>query len=356
MERSISKSLPPLRGRRRLRRKINRQISNFRTSGLNFPCLPLDCFHPKVKHLNNSKSCSTVSPVQEMAQHLLVTGQISMEEYTKIISSDHVYRLHETQRQQQGCNSNTGGEQCHDSYMELVKILEEACESARSDDSVEFRDPITLEMLGKHVYTFHSRTNNFSMRYNVESLARYLLETGHFEEPTTRIELNLDDLYEIQKKVDEAGIDLSDCSPFTNLVTAYKNPKVYQDKKERQDLIEGLERCVGEVVTSFLEIVEDKYSENGQVKLCMHFAHFTHFFKQLAEADEHYALQCLERYGYLIRGPPNRPVVDKSGLLQYCLQFFDERREELRSISAKNADKIGGRNRRNASDAGDLSI
>jgi hypothetical protein len=49
------------------------------------------------------------------------------------------------------------------------------------------------------------------------------------------------------------------------------------------------------------EVEEEKEEERGEVRLCVLFAHFSHFFEQLVETDPDTALQCLDTYERVLR-------------------------------------------------------
>ena len=54
-------------------------------------------------------------------------------------------------------------------------------------------DPIMREPLGKHIYTF-VRPNGSCAKFNVESLVDYLLASGDFSDPESRLPFSDEDL------------------------------------------------------------------------------------------------------------------------------------------------------------------
>ncbi|RHY34105.1 hypothetical protein DYB32_001141 [Aphanomyces invadans] len=87
----------------------------------------------------------------------------------------------------------------------------------------------------------------------------------------------------------------------------------------------GLERCTGEVVTEMLHIIEDDDAEEGEMRLVMDvFPSFADMFGQLKSNDPEYAAQCHKHYMEYLRGPPNRPTVDASGLFDVVLDFMKQ--------------------------------
>ena len=91
----------------------------------------------------------------------------------------------------------------------------------------------------------------------------------------------------------------------------------------KRDGVLGLERCVGEFVTEMLRVVECGDTEEGEMKLLMStFPNYRHLFQQLSAIDAEYAKQCSKQYIEYIKGPPNRPTVDKSGLMDVIVKFL----------------------------------
>ncbi|RQM23605.1 hypothetical protein B5M09_003644 [Aphanomyces astaci] len=84
-------------------------------------------------------------------------------------------------------------------------------------------------------------------------------------------------------------------------------------------------RCMGEVVTEMLHIIEDDDGEEGEMRLVMDvFPSFADLFNQLKSNDREYASHCHKHYVEYLRGPPNRPTVDESGLFGVVLDFMKQ--------------------------------
>jgi len=135
-------------------------------------------------------------------------------------------------------------------------------------------------------------------------LADYLIYTGQFIEPTTRAPMSLDHVVELGMVLDNAGLP----HVRESLMEAHGRPDKYLAEKEKRDLVEALDRCVGEVVWGMLRLVEDEEEEeedeDDEVRLCLLISHFSHFFSQLLEAAsgrEEVSLQCLDHYYRLLR-------------------------------------------------------
>lgn len=179
-------------------------------------------------------------------------------------------------------------------------------------------DPIMMNPLGKNVYTF-MRSNGSGCRFNVESLVDYLLTSGDFHDPETRIQFSDNDLKAIDKAAVKAGLSKP------SVLDAKRNPQRYSEGIFFRDAIQGLERCAGEVITDILYIIEECGPEEAEMRLLTsEFPTFADFYGQLAAADTSHAKQCLKSWKLFITGPPNRPTRDEFGMLPIVLMFLRE--------------------------------
>ena len=137
------------------------------------------------------------------------------------------------------------------------------------------RDPITLEDLGQHQYVF-VRPGGSTQAYNVESLVDYILSTGTFLEPVSRIAFNHDELVRLDELILRAGLVRA------SLVEARKDTTTYVSQKQAQNLSLGIDRMVGDIVVKMMAVVESPDSEDGQMELVVNlFPEFEIFFQQV---------------------------------------------------------------------------
>ncbi|DBA03746.1 TPA: hypothetical protein N0F65_004163 [Lagenidium giganteum] len=189
-------------------------------------------------------------------------------------------------------------------------------------------DPIMLTELGPHTFKF-VRTNGSIVLYNVDTLVQYILSTGDFSEPETRIPFSDEDLRQMDAGIQRAKLD------FRSVWEAKQNKREFEEKKVSRDGLLGLERCAGEFISSMLEIVEGDDPEVGEMQLIMStFPSFSDVFGQIRSQDEEFAKQCLNHFKEYLRGPPNRPNMDNSGLLPVILEFLDDVGKGNQSASA----------------------
>ena len=187
-------------------------------------------------------------------------------------------------------------------------------------------DRITLEPLGEHQFLF-VRPNGSIVRYNAESLATYFLVSGVFAEPESRLPVTEVDLARLDTQLADARIKKPSC-----LAAFRDNAAEYKDKALERDLVDGLDRCAGEVVEEMLAVIETVSSDHAQMQLYLElFPQFTGWFMQLLQVDAAYAKQCLEQYVSVITGPPNKPIAEKSKGVKRCVLTFLQSQQKLRA-------------------------
>lgn len=179
-------------------------------------------------------------------------------------------------------------------------------------------DPIMLEPIGKKTVCFKfARPNGAIVRFNIESLVDYLLASGDFSDPETRIPFSDNDLTEIDSIAQKAGLNKP------SVLAAKNNTDTFSEAKFRRDALLALERCAGEVVTDILEIIETYEPDDAQMQLVMReFPAFLDYYRQLRDADPAYASKCNAHWRLFMAGPPNRPNHDECGLINVVIQFF----------------------------------
>uniref|UniRef100_A0A7S2XUB6 Uncharacterized protein n=1 Tax=Fibrocapsa japonica TaxID=94617 RepID=A0A7S2XUB6_9STRA len=108
-----------------------------------------------------------------------------------------------------------------------------------------------LTKLGPHQFCF-MRPNSSPVRYNVGSLVDYMLSTGNFVEPESRIPFSDEDLKRLDLQVAQAG--LARPSVFH---AKYHAARRFEEQLFKQDALTGLERLLGQVVADMLHCVEE---------------------------------------------------------------------------------------------------
>lgn len=181
-------------------------------------------------------------------------------------------------------------------------------------------DPIMRVPLRRNGVWKFSRPNGGVVAFNSDTLADFMLASGDFHDPETRIPFTEEQLHEIDSIC--AKSQKNGAKQRRSLVDAMRNPQVYVEARERRDALEGLERCAGELIADILEVIETVDPDDAQIRLVTHeLPVFADLFRQLYEADSTYAYQCLEHWRAFIAGPPNRPNEDEFGLVD-CVKHY----------------------------------
>lgn len=178
-------------------------------------------------------------------------------------------------------------------------------------------DPIMMNSIDKKMIWKFLRSNGKIICFNIESLIDYMMATGDFTDPETRIPFSDENL----KEIDNLAIKYGLKKP--SLYAAKINPNTFSDFIFRRDALQGLERCAGEVVTEILNIIETSDPDEAEMRLVMReLPLFSDYYRQLCEADLPFSQQCMKHWRLFLQGPPNRPNHDNYGLIAIVLQFF----------------------------------
>lgn len=194
-------------------------------------------------------------------------------------------------------------------------------ETKKSRSSAGFKlnkiDPIMLCPVDKKNVWKFIRPNGTAVVFNLGTLVDYVLVTGDFSDPETRIPFTDRDLKEIDELVRKAGLKKA------SVLEAKRSPQTYVDSKFRRDALLGLERCAGEVVTDMLNIIETCEPDEAQMRLLMReLPAFSDYYRQLRDADSAYAHAAMEHWILFVEGPPNCPNEDDYGLIDVVCTFL----------------------------------
>lgn len=193
--------------------------------------------------------------------------------------------------------------------------------SNSKNDTSFFIDPIMLDRRRCDSATFQfRRPNGLIVRYNARSLATYLLTSGNFFEPETRIEFTDSDLKRLDTQIRALGLSLGSVYDAKSKPESKQQQQI-KDSRFKQDALIGLERCCGEIVVEMLKLVENDCDEEvAQIMLLtVLFPQFADLCMQMRASDPKFALSTIRNFQIWLKGPPNRPTEDNHGLLQVCI-------------------------------------
>jgi len=191
----------------------------------------------------------------------------------------------------------------------------------KQEDEVPL-DPIMLCPLpqDKRRHFAFYRPNGLRVVYDCTTLADYMLTSGTFLEPETRLKFSDGDL----KRLGEMN---RTCT--TGRASAYEASK---DKKrwDKQSLIReavvGLDLCMGRVFARIMRLVERGESTMSvQLQLLLDLLPtFADFYAQIAQIDLECAKTCVRMHLEFLRGPPNKPTEDPAGIIDNVANYMEQ--------------------------------
>lgn len=178
-------------------------------------------------------------------------------------------------------------------------------------------DPIMFTPIKKTKSLKLQRSNGTVIAFNVDTLIDYMVSTGDFSDPETRVPFTESELSDVDKMAVKLKLDKP------SVVNLKNNPSAFADYKFRRDALLGLERCAGEVVSEILNIIEEFEPDEAQMRIILReLPAFADYFRQIREADLRFASQCMSHWILFLEGPPNKPNEDVYGLLEIVCEFF----------------------------------
>jgi hypothetical protein len=162
-----------------------------------------------------------------------------------------------------------------------------------------------------------SRNHTSFIYYNLEPLVNYLLQSGDFRDPKTREPyteetLKAIDICKTKNKIKGKSIFKSSL-----------NKTIYRRKREREEDLVVLERCIDEVVSSIRITLETEQINDSTITLnSFHFPTFHRYFRNIYYKSSEYARQVLTNTIHIITGPNERPTQDPNNIKDFILQFM----------------------------------
>tara|TARA_Y100000590_G_C15494482_1_gene929122 strand:- start:182 stop:943 length:762 start_codon:yes stop_codon:yes gene_type:complete len=146
--------------------------------------------------------------------------------------------------------------------------------------------PLTLETLQYPLCPIKLEKGSKFVYYNLQSLVSYFLYTGDFRDPFTRRVIKKEELKAMDDLVKINKLKLK------SLVTASNNTRQYVLKREREEELELLQRCIDDVLSGMTTIMENTTEENfSQQYFALntnYFANFTGYFRLLCRKNKNH--------------------------------------------------------------------
>ena len=180
-------------------------------------------------------------------------------------------------------------------------------------------DPVLLcpltEDTSRHFY--FRRPNGTDVVYDVVSLVDYLLASGDFRDPESRLPFSDTDLARLDELAQRKQLGKA------SVVEAKGDSAKWDALKFKRDAILGLERCIGEVLVGMSRVIEshDRLLAESALLLQL-FPEYEDLFRQMWDADAAAATMNADDHVAFLKGPPNNRALDPHGLLGVCVNFI----------------------------------
>jgi hypothetical protein len=148
--------------------------------------------------------------------------------------------------------------------------------------------PLSLEPVKYPVFAFKPKDTYGFIYYNLEMLGNYIVSTGTFQDPKTREPYTQGVLKSIDKTLKSNGITLE--GPFDSVYKASKNVRYYRQKKDLENTILILERCLDEINSSIILFIEQRVGNPNLL-----FMAFRSYFKKLCVVSKTEAKNLINR-------------------------------------------------------------
>jgi hypothetical protein len=191
--------------------------------------------------------------------------------------------------------------------------------------------PITMETIKYPYFPYKPKGQVIYLYYTLENLVEYLLNTGDFRDPKTREQYSEETLAKIDKLKKIHKIK------GKSVLRSSKNEKFYKHKKDKEDSIMVIERCIDDIVATMRNLLEDERRRRHaeQMLNTLLFMSFRVYFKRLVFYSREMAEQLIERTINIINETVDRhsiegiPPEDINKLRDTIIQFlyqihFDE--------------------------------
>jgi hypothetical protein len=161
----------------------------------------------------------------------------------------------------------------------------------RSRWSCEYTCPLSLEPVVYPLFAFKPKGSTKFVYYNLEILSNYLVNTGNFRDPKTREEYSEAILMSIDREMAKNKLKIS-VTKLKSVFHASKNKKYYRKKKDFEDTLLIIDRCIDDAVSSLRSWIENDRNANS---INISFMIFRSYFRRLCILSRDDALNCIKR-------------------------------------------------------------
>lgn len=196
-------------------------------------------------------------------------------------------------------------------------------------DAEGYIDPITLDHVEEHFFEYGVESGK-RVRYSLITLVEHLCSSKQFRDPITNNEYSDEDLKAIDRAVKLSNLGLQS-------VFDLKYSSQSSEQKISQNLSLTFEREIGTLIGITSEIIQGNPPFQYPKRSADYFniimiPTLTDLLKQFYFHDKEGCEICISQSMEFLKGPPNRPTLDRFGFLNQTLSWFDIVREHIRSF------------------------
>lgn len=153
--------------------------------------------------------------------------------------------------------------------------------------------------------------------YNLKPLIDFLISSGDFRDPKTREAYDEHNLQKIDTYAKRVSLKTK------SVLQASKNRNFYKRKRDRENDIIVIERCIDEVTSSIRHLMENESLTDPSISLnSFLFPVFHRYFRNLTLLSRDHARYLLDRTIHSIVGNERRTPPDPNKLRDFILQFL----------------------------------
>lgn len=165
--------------------------------------------------------------------------------------------------------------------------------------------PISMDKVSYPCFPFKPKGYSLFIYYNLEPLVSYLLTTGDFRDPKTREKYSKETL----KKMD--NLRIANKIKGKSVIRASKNKRFYKKKKDIEENITIIERCLDDIIGSMRSLLENRDRRRRHAVPTLNtlfFMSFRVYFRRLVTQSTEHAENLIQRTIKLINETVNRPL------------------------------------------------
>jgi hypothetical protein len=156
------------------------------------------------------------------------------------------------------------------------------------------------------------------IRYNLPTLAEYLISSGDFRDPVSRTPLTPMQLQLLDELIRRHKL------AFPSLAHRAGHSE-YRANEQNSNTIRGLEACISEIIVDILKVIEEpsyRSGERNSLELTCLFSEFEIPFQEFKRLNLEASYHALKSWEAFLIGPPKKPTYDPLRNMDDVLRFL----------------------------------